>query len=56
MFGILLNVVKYVAKVVTAPVGIALDVTAAVTKPIADTANETVKDIKEELADEHKPK
>ena len=56
MFGSLLNIVKDVATVVTAPVEIALDVTAAVTKPVADTVSETVKGIKEELTDEHKPR
>lgn len=56
MFGSLLNVVKDVATVVTAPVEIALDVTSAVTKPIADMASEAVKDTKEMLTDEHDPK
>lgn len=56
MFGSLLNIVKDVATVVTAPVEIALDVTSAVTKPIADTVSETVKGIKEELTDNHNPK
>ncbi len=56
MFGSLLNVVKDVATIVTAPVEIALDVTSAVTKPIADTVSDAVKGIKEELTDNHNPK
>jgi hypothetical protein len=53
MFGSMLNslvgVASDVVKVVAAPVEIALDVTRAVTKPIADVAQEAVKEIKKDL-------
>lgn len=56
MFGSLLNVVKDIATIVTAPVEIALDITGAVTKPVADIASDVVNTVKEELTDDHKPR
>jgi len=47
MFKSLFGIVTDVAKVVAAPVEIALDLTHAVTKPVAEVAEEMVKDVKE---------
>lgn len=49
MFKSLMGVVGDAVKIVAAPVEIALDVTRAVTKPIADVAQEAVKEIKKDL-------
>ena len=49
MFGKLFDVVVDVARVVTAPVEIAVDVVAAVTKPIAEVAQDVVDTVKDEL-------
>jgi|TARA_Y100000310_G_scaffold12531_2_gene12902 hypothetical protein len=49
MFGSLFDIAKDVVDIATAPVEVAVDVTRAVTKPIAETAQEIVKDIKDEL-------
>lgn len=49
MLGSLVGVASDVVKIATAPVEIALDVTRAVTKPIADVAQEAVKEIKKDL-------
>jgi hypothetical protein len=56
MFKSLLGVVTDVAKVAVAPVEIAADVTRAVTKPVAEIAEEAVKEVKEITTDEHDPK
>ncbi len=56
MFKSIFGIVEDVVKVATAPIEIAADVTRAVTKPIADVAQEVVKDVKEELTDDHAPK
>ncbi len=57
MFKSLLGVVTDVAKVAAAPVEIAADVTRAITKPVADLAEEAVKEVKEMTeADKHNPK
>ena len=47
MFKSLLNITTDVVKIASAPVEIALDTTRAVTKPVADLCEETVKEIKE---------
>lgn len=47
MFKSLFGVVSDVAKIAIAPIEIAADVTRAVTKPIADVAEEAVKEIKD---------
>lgn len=49
MFGSLAGLVGDVLKVAAAPVSVALDVTRAVTKPLADAAEEVAKDVKESL-------
>ncbi len=46
MFQSLFNVVKDVATIVTAPVEVVLDLTAAVTKPVAEVVEGLVEDIK----------
>lgn len=56
MLGSLFNVAKDVATVVTAPVEIALDVTSAATKVVAEGVKDLVDDVKEEFTDEHEPK
>ncbi len=55
MFKSLLGIVKDVAEIVTAPVEIAVDVTRAVTKPVAEVAQEAVKEVKEITGTEDKP-
>lgn len=52
MFKSLFNITKDVIDVVKAPLEIALDVTSAITKPIADAANEIVEDIKKDVVRE----
>lgn len=49
MFGSLFGVAIDLVKIAAAPVEIALDVTRAVTKPVADVAQEAVKEIKKDL-------
>jgi len=56
MFKSLFGVVTDVVKIAVAPIEIAADATRAVTKPIADVVEETVKDIKDELTDDNSPK
>lgn len=47
MIGSLFNIVSDVVDIVKAPVEVALDVTCAVTAPVAELANEAVKEVKE---------
>ena len=47
IFDSLINVVSDTAKIVTAPVEVVLDLTAAVTKPIADGATAITDTVKE---------
>lgn len=47
MFGSLLKLTKDLVTIVTAPVEIAIDLTGAVVKPIAEVAEEIVDDIKD---------
>lgn len=47
LFDSLINVVSDTVKVVAAPVEIALDLTAAVTKPLADGATAVTQTVKE---------
>lgn len=58
MFGSLLKgtigIVGDVAKVVIAPVAVAVDVTRAATKPIADAVEDAAKDVHDELSDDNK--
>lgn len=49
MLSSLLGIVTDVAKVAIAPVEIAVELTRAVTKPVADAATELVKDVKDEV-------
>lgn len=49
LFDSCLNIVSNVADIATAPVRIAVDVTAKVTKPVVDIANEIVDEIKDEI-------
>lgn len=49
MFKSILGLVGDVAKVVNAPVEIALDATCVVTKPVADMATELTKEVKDGL-------
>ena len=49
MFKSLIGIVTDVAKVAVAPVEIALDVTRAATQPVAEAAEEIVKEVKKEL-------
>ncbi|WP_339733167.1 hypothetical protein [uncultured Pseudomonas sp.] len=51
MFGSLAGLVGDVLKVAVAPVSVAVDVTRAVTKPLADAATEVAKEVKEQLTD-----
>ena len=51
MFGSLLGIVTDVAKVVTAPVEIALDATRIITKPIGDIAEGATKEFKQAVKD-----
>ena len=51
MLGSLFNIAKDIATV-----EIALDVTSAATKVVAEGAKDLVDDVKEEFTDEHKPK
>lgn len=46
MFKSLLGIMSDAAKIATAPIEIALDVTRAATKPIAEVAEELVEDVK----------
>lgn len=57
MFKSLIGIVTDVAKVAIAPVEVALDVTRTITKPMADVAEEVVKEVKDltDTADEQKP-
>lgn len=55
MFKSLIGLVKDVAEIAVAPVEMALDVTRAVTKPVAEAATEMAKGVKEITgADEQK--
>lgn len=56
MFGSLVGLVGDALKIAAAPVEIAVDVTRAVTKPVADAAQQVAKDVKEELQDKHAPR
>jgi len=56
MFDSLVNLTKNVVSIATAPIEIAVDITNAVVKPVADVARDTTKAVKEELTDDHKPK
>jgi hypothetical protein len=47
MFGSVFNIMSDVIDVVKAPVEVVLDVTRAVTAPIAEVANDIVKEVKE---------
>lgn len=47
MFGSIGGLLGDVVKIATAPVSIAVDVTRVVTKPIADAAQEVVKEVKD---------
>ena len=51
MFGSIFGVVGDVAKVIAAPVKIAADLTRAVTKPIADAAEDCAKAVEDEIRD-----
>lgn len=51
MFNSLFGVVTDVAKIVTAPVEVALDTTRVVTKPLADVAEEIVEGAKDLIND-----
>lgn len=51
MFKSLFGIVGDVAKIVVAPVEIALDVTRVVTKPVGDLAQEATKEIKQTVKD-----
>lgn len=51
MFKSLFGLVEDVAKIVTTPTEVALDVTRASTKPIADMAADLTKEIKNGLKD-----
>jgi hypothetical protein len=51
MFGSLAGLVGDVLKVAVAPVSVAVDVTRAATKPLADAATEVAKEVKEQLTD-----
>ncbi len=51
MFGDLLKLGKDVVDIASAPVEIAVDVTRAVTKPVADLAQEAAKEIKDATRD-----
>lgn len=54
MFGSLLGVVTDVVKIATAPAEVALAVTRAATKPLADAAGEVAKEVKEVTGTEEK--
>jgi hypothetical protein len=56
MFNSLIGIATDIVKVVAAPVEIVADVTRAITKPIADAAQEVVQSVKEEISDDHAPK
>ncbi len=43
-------------KIAAAPIQVAADVTRAVTKPLADAAQQVAKDVKDELHDKHSPR
>lgn len=47
MFGSLIGIVSDAVKIAAAPIEIAADVTRAVTKPIAEVAQEVVKEVKD---------
>lgn len=49
MFDSLFGTIANVARVVTAPVEIAADIAEAVTKPIADLAQDVVDTVKDEI-------
>jgi methionine synthase II (cobalamin-independent) len=51
MFDSLFGIVSDVAKTVSAPVKIAADLTRAVTKPIADAAEDCAKAVEDEIRD-----
>lgn len=51
MFDSIFNVVKDVSRVVTAPVEIGADLASALTKPVADAAQDCVDGIKETVKD-----
>jgi len=53
LFDSLVDLGKDVFDIVKAPVEIAVDVTGAVVKPVADTAREVVADIKEDINEEN---
>lgn len=46
MFGTLFDIVKDTAKIVTAPVEMALDVVSVPVKVVAEVAEELIKDVK----------
>ena len=49
MLGSLTGLITDVAKIAVAPIEIAIDTTRAVTKPIADAAQEASKEVKKSL-------
>jgi len=51
LFDSVINLTKNVTDIVVAPVEIAVDLTNAAVKPLADAANEVVEDTKEALDD-----
>lgn len=51
MFKSLLGIVEDTARIVTAPVEVALDLTSAVTKPVADLSQDVVDEVKEATED-----
>ncbi len=55
MFGSISGLVGDALKIASAPVQVAADVTRAVTKPLADVAQQVAKDVKDELQDKHSP-
>ncbi len=51
MLRSLFGVVTDIAKIITAPVEIGLDLTRTVTKPVADVAEDLVEDVKDLVED-----
>ena len=56
MFKSLFNLTKDIVDIAVAPIEIAVDITSAVVKPVADVARDVTKTVKEELTDDHNPK
>lgn len=56
MFGSIGGIIGDVLKVAAAPVQVAADLTRAVTKPLADAAQQVAKDVKNELQDKNAPR